>query len=612
MEFEFKKAGAKNKGSAVGQDKELEACLGSDNFDVKQFVRDVAQSYDSAQEWNQHKKRVQALADRTAQQLKQNVFKNYVPFIDSSKEISSLEAEMYQLGHSLHEQSILTKSLQALTVSESKSAIQDMERAEKQEQQHSISFLLETVEGGAIVTEVPDRYLIHSGRLYELDRETYRELGEVKAFLLNDSLMTAVPVSKRKGPVKYKFQSLYELDNMAIVDIKDCESLTMAFKILMFPDSHLYQTETEEDKRNWIKVLEGTKRKRKEEVDAEKKEALERSRSETVESTILSTSMRAFQMATPTTPVSVEKKQADMLNEEWLKDVPETLDVFIEQREFEQAVDLILSTKTFLKDMMDSHALRDVRARLNHRINRLSSVLMKELEASPSGSLRGGPRAARRAVKFLIQFGRSAKACTLFLENYRQIIERDLSDVKMEDSLNLFATNFATTFFMGLRNAAIEFERAFDKNYGSYSSFIVWCNNLLKYFSQKSAKVIFSSSNNKSSTEGSTLSTVTDCILSTMKECDSLNNIGLDLTFALWDLYHPFLIQVCISVCARVCVCVFVYYIVHKHLPELAAGKGTRFVCFIHSFIILLSTCLSNYIFYLIYLLYALLSHKSQ
>lgn len=67
MEFEFRKAGtSKNKGNAVGKDSQLEACLGSENFDVRQFVKDIAQSYDTAQEWNQHKRRVQALADRSS------------------------------------------------------------------------------------------------------------------------------------------------------------------------------------------------------------------------------------------------------------------------------------------------------------------------------------------------------------------------------------------------------------------------------------------------------------------------------------------------------------------------------------------------------------------
>ena len=53
--------------------------------------------------------------------------------------------------------------------------------------------------------------------------------------------MVSSHIRRRKGPVRYKFQALYELDNMAIVEVKDSDALRNAFKILMFPDSHLYQ-----------------------------------------------------------------------------------------------------------------------------------------------------------------------------------------------------------------------------------------------------------------------------------------------------------------------------------------------------------------------------------
>ena len=72
-------------------------------------------------------------------------------------------------------------------------------------------------------------------------QETHEEVQEVRAFLLNDSLMVAAHIHRRKGPVRYRFQALYELDNMAVVEVKDCDHLKNAFKILMFPDSHLYQ-----------------------------------------------------------------------------------------------------------------------------------------------------------------------------------------------------------------------------------------------------------------------------------------------------------------------------------------------------------------------------------
>ena len=72
-------------------------------------------------------------------------------------------------------------------------------------------------------------------------QETHEEVQVVQAFLLNDSLMLAAHIRRRKGPVRYRFQALYELDNMAVVEVKDMESLKNAFKILMFPNSHLYQ-----------------------------------------------------------------------------------------------------------------------------------------------------------------------------------------------------------------------------------------------------------------------------------------------------------------------------------------------------------------------------------
>lgn len=539
MEFEFTKTGPQA-GSATGKDSHIEARLSSENFDIKQFVREVAKEYDTPREWSQHKKRVQGLADRTAQQLKQNVFTNYVLFIDSSKEISSLESEMYQLGHYLHEQQDLTHSLQTMSITDAKPSTQKTVSAEKQEQ-HSISVLLETVEGGSIVTEVSDRYLVHSGQLYELDRESHKELGDVRAFLLNDSLMTASSVSKRRGPVKYCFEALYELENMAIVDVKDTDVLKFSFKILMFPDSHLYQAESEEDKRQWIELLGSTKRKHKEKVNAVKRDTVKRVRGDTIEQAVSAGVESAFKKINVKEPTAAapaaapERKQEDVLMDDWIKEVPENLDVYIAQREFDQAVELIMKTKASLKVSTDTHALRN---RLNHRTNQLSKVLKKELEASPSGSLRGGPRAARRAVGLLIKLGCSAEACGLFLENYRQIILHDIEDVKMEGAINLYVVNFAMVFFNGLRNAAIEFERAFDKNYGSYSTFIDWCTKLLKLFADKSSIVIFRSKDYP-------LSTITDCILSTMKECDALNDIGLDLSFALWDLYHPYLAEVC-------------------------------------------------------------------
>lgn len=50
-----------------------------------------------------------------------------------------------------------------------------------------------------------------------------------------------------------------------------------------------------------------------------------------------------------------------------------------------------------------------VRSRIEHRVKQLTEGLMSELQVSPERSLRGGPRAARRAVAQLIRLGKSAQ-----------------------------------------------------------------------------------------------------------------------------------------------------------------------------------------------------------
>lgn len=44
--------------------------------------------------------------------------------------------------------------------------------------------------------------------------------------------------------MRYRFQGLYELDSLAVVNVRDTGPVKNGFTILMFPESHLYQTDT--------------------------------------------------------------------------------------------------------------------------------------------------------------------------------------------------------------------------------------------------------------------------------------------------------------------------------------------------------------------------------
>ena len=139
--------------------------LTSESFDVHTYIRDVAREMDSSMELKRHKRAIQEVAEHTAQKLKQNVYQNYALFINTSKEISSLEAEMYQLSHMLNEHESLTRDLSNVALSAVEAEIGD---AGTEAEKHSIASLLETVEGCSSVTEVPGRFLIYSSALTEL------------------------------------------------------------------------------------------------------------------------------------------------------------------------------------------------------------------------------------------------------------------------------------------------------------------------------------------------------------------------------------------------------------------------------------------------------------
>ena len=55
-------------------------------------------------------------------------------------------------------------------------------------------------------------------------------------------------IFSRRGPVKYKFQTLYELDSLAVVNARDVGPCKNAFKILMFPDTRMFQADNPKTK----------------------------------------------------------------------------------------------------------------------------------------------------------------------------------------------------------------------------------------------------------------------------------------------------------------------------------------------------------------------------
>ena len=109
-----------------------------------------------------------------------------------------------------------------------------------------------------------------------------------------------------------------------------------------------------------------------------------------------------------------------------------TFQVYIAQREFGEAVDLVLQASAWLADnchnASDSAHVREATIDLENRTQNLIQVLASEL--STQKSFQGGPRTARNAVKLLCRLGRSSQASDLFLKHREAILQASLKYVQ--------------------------------------------------------------------------------------------------------------------------------------------------------------------------------------
>lgn len=493
--------------------------LESANFDPQNYVKQLSQQSDGDRDLQEHRQKIQTLADETAQNLKKNVYKNYRQFIETAKEISYLESEMYQLSHILTEQKSIMESItQALLSTDKDETAKEMLAAFPKEteevKQRTLTTLLEKVEGCKNIMETPGRYLVYNGDLFEYDADNMSQLQKVHAFLMNDCLLIATWLANRRGTIKYKYNALYELESFAVVNVKDNPPMKDMFKILMFPDSRIFQAENSKIKKEWLEILDETKKTKVK--DRNKKEE------EVPKSPVRpEVSTNPFDEEEP-----LDAEETVDLSPEWIQELPEDLDVCIAQRDFEGAVDLLQKLNEYLKDQPVTQRVKELRGKVDERVRQLTEVLVFEL--SPDRSLRGGPKATRRAVSQLIRLGQSTKACDLFLKNRAAAVHTAIRQLRIEGATLLYIQKLCNVFFTGLLETAREFETDFAGDTGCYSAFVVWSRSAMRMFADTFSKQVFDTKES--------LTTAAECVKLAGEHCRQLSDIGLDLTFILQSL----------------------------------------------------------------------------
>nr|CAG4651628.1 EOG090X021B [Triops cancriformis] len=502
-------------------------------FNTEKFVKDLTTQCVGGHELKQQRQKIQALADETNQLLKKNVYQNYMQFIETAKEISFLESEMYQLSHMLAEQRTLLSSLLENSVVDDKAPSKDVlanlkpnAKPVQDDGRKKLVELLEKVENCAGVVENPMRTLLHDGDMVELDPTENTAIQRVRGYLLNDSFMLATWIPNRRGPIRLQFQDLHELDGLAVVNIRDLGPIKHAFKLLMFPDTRVFQCANAAAKKEWIDMFDKAKKAK---AEAEKPtDGLKPGKDSVKEDLDTDNPFQDEDDLPPYVKPDEEKNMTDELPE-WIIEVSDDLDVCIAQRDVEEAVALLEKSKHFWEKASPAvrTAHKDLKGKIEGKSRGLTEVLLSELKVSPDRCAPGGPRAARKSLALLVKLGKSTEACELFLRQRSAVLKHQTRQLKTEGATGLYVTRMASLFFPFVAETGQEVLRAFPENSICISAFIVWARQEIHRFCSSFRKHVF--------TPQTTFSTIAECMAFVRSQCKELSGLGLDIEFALWS-----------------------------------------------------------------------------
>lgn len=493
------------------------------DFNPDKYVKEISQVCVGGIELQSHRAKIQTLAEETSQTLKKNVYKNYMQFIETAREISHLEGEMYQLSHLLSEQRAL---LGSMSNSGAEPVLQaGGSKAQEEKRIATLSAILEVIESCPDLLDTPGRELLHEGDLVELDPLENTALHRTRALLFSDMFLIATWISERKGLAKYKFESNYDLGSLAVVNVRDLGQVKHAFKLLVFPDTRLFQCVNNEAREEWLKKFDEAKKARLNSEQTKKKGDNEKE-SHIIREQLANTPERTDSVEFGSNPfgfVLDDDGDSDALPE-WLTEAADDLDVSIAQRHFEEAYAIIQKTEEFFASAQDDQSLADIKSKVENRKDVLISVLLSELNVSAEKSLQGGLRASRRAVRLLNQLNKSTQACELYLKVCTNLLKAQSKRVKREGATVAYVKRLSEVYFSNLASITSEFQyRAFPHNQDCTSAFVVWVSMEVSHFLSHIIKQVF--------IPQTPLGTLAECIDIIRKQSQQMCELGLDLSY---------------------------------------------------------------------------------
>ncbi|XP_055607993.1 exocyst complex component 8 [Uranotaenia lowii] len=495
-----------------------------ENFNAEKYVKELVQDCVGGPELQQTKAKIQAHSDTVSSTLKKHVYENYMQFIETAKEISHLESEMYQLSHILIEQRNLLSTLRDESMLDDQKYIIQEDQSldpnvnEEQQNKKAIQLIKESLIG--YKGNLDDKVFIHEGGLIELDTNDYRPICRIHLFLFNEILVLA----KVKHDKKLEFLTEYDTKKLAVINIKDLDGVNKnAINVITTDGARIFQCVNAASKLEWINKFEVAIKfnqlKHKKGPAPQPPTTLKLDQQKSIESNDLLLSPTASEIAAV----------VEILAPDWLSSAPEEIQAEIAQRHFEDSLALVQKCEEYLVKDSSFHAASEITDKIKNLKGTLSSVLMQELSSSQSRSLQAALRSSRRPLKLLVEMGKAREACGILLKVCSSAIRGSQRQARRN---NLAVSEL---FFCDVAQVASEFLRAFSSKASCTSALIVWCNMELQYFASQLIKHYL--------TKDSQLESIAKVVEGVREPCFKLTEIGLDLSYHMEGLLRTTLEQ---------------------------------------------------------------------
>ncbi|GAB0097961.1 Exocyst complex component 8 [Sergentomyia squamirostris] len=495
-------------------------------FRAEDHVRDLVQECVGGSELLQRKAKVQAYSDQTSTALKKHVYENYMKFIDTAKEISHLESEMYQLSHILIEQRNLLSTLHDSNIvddprnvlmeapQEKESDMKSLESkvSEEVQNRNTIALIRESLVGYPGVLD--NKTFIHEGGLIELDSNDYRPICRTYFFLFNDTLI----VAKVKHDKKLDFLAEYESKKLAVINIRDLDGVRNAINIITADGSRIFQCISPSAKAEWIEKFELSMKGQRHRKGPAPQPPLPLRQKSLVDTLSLCSDATL-------SPTTEQASTPLIFAPDWLSSAPEEIQALIAQRHFEDTLSLVQKCEEYLVRDSAFYGSVELKEKIRSLKASLVSVLLLELSASQSRSLHAALRSARRPLKLLADMKKSREACAALLGICTTAIRTAQRQARRNN------LGVAEIFFCDLAQVVAEFVGAFGTQAACTASLVVWCHQELQYFASQLIKHYLG--------KGTDLDAVANCVELVRVPCSRLTEIGLDVGYHMEGLLRP-------------------------------------------------------------------------